>query len=151
MNKKQTSDLSLLPVGLAVGAGGSMILTLLLSGVAAYLVGKETIAEDGVGICAAIILVLAAGIGALLAFRKVGHHRMAVCLGAGSVYYVLLLACTALFFEGTYQGMGATALAVFGGCGGAALLGLRGGKGRRGSRYPQYHNRKVVQNRQRGN
>lgn len=151
IQKQQRTDLSSLPAGLAVGAGESMILTVLLSGLLAYLMSKETIAENSVNVCGAAILVLSAGIGALLAFKKIGHHRLAVCLASGGVYYLLLIACTALFFSGEYQAMGVTALAVLGGSGAAALLGLRSGKKGYGPRYSKYHNRKVVQNRQRGN
>ena len=145
------SAASSIPAGLALGAGGSMLLTLLLSAFTAWMMDKEMIGEGSVNACAVAILVASAAVGAIMAFRKVGHHRLLVCMAAGGVYYLLLIASTALLFSGEFQAMGATALAILGGSGAIALLGLKGEGKKRNSRYPKYHNRKVVQNRQRGN
>ena len=67
--------------------------------------------------------------GAAVAVGKIKRRRVYVCLLSGGIYYGILLAMTALFFGGQYQGMGVTALLVLAGSGLVALLGLRGEKG----------------------
>ena len=109
----------------------------------------ERVGEDSTGIISVIMLITSSFVGAEVAIVKAGHHRLAVCLAAGVSYLIILLACNALLFDGKYQAVGTTALAVLGGSGCAALLGLRGRQVK--SRHSKYHNMKLVQNRQMGN
>ena len=61
---------------------------------------------------------------------------LAVCLLAGGIYWLTLLAITALFFGGQYHGIAATGATILAGCGTICLLGIRSkkGSGRRQSR-----------------
>lgn len=120
-----------LPAGLAYGAIFSMGLTVILAAVLAGLMFKDMIQEEMIGVISAGILIVSSGIGAWTAFKKIKHRRLMVCLLSGVLYYLLLLSCTALFFGGQYQGMGATGLTILGGCSAAALLGLHGQGGRK--------------------
>lgn len=120
-----------MPGGLALGWTVSMAVTLAGAMGAAYLISGETIAETSVGYCSMVILLTASVLGPLVAAGRIKHRRVFVCAVSGLIYYATLLAVTALFFGGQYQGMGVTGLLVFGGCAAVILLGLR--QGRRGS------------------
>ena len=94
-------------------------------------------------------MILSSVIGAMVSSAKAGHHRLLVSFAAGLAYYMILLACNAMLFDGKYQGAGVTALAVLGGSGAAVLFGLRNKNPK--PRNAKYHNIKLVQNRQTGN
>jgi len=132
-----------------LGATVAMIITMFVCAIGASMMAAERAGEGSAGIISVIALISSSTVGAVIACRKAGHHRLAVCLGAGITYLLILFACTATFFDGEYQAVGTTALAVLGGSSCAALLGLREKQPR--SRYSKYHNSKVVQNRQIGN
>ena len=126
--KKGSGKAASMPIGLIAGAVVSLVITLLGTFLGAYLIISEKISEASIGYCAMIILLLSSGIGALLAACMIKHRWLPVCLGAGGIYYLILLATTAMFFGGQYQGMGVTAFVVLGGCGTVGLLGLNRGK-----------------------
>lgn len=149
--KHTNSDMKGLPVSLAIGAGGSIGVTLLLSAIAAHLIHLELISEESARSCVVLVLILSSAAGAAIAWLRVGHHKLLVCAAAGMAYYVVLLACTALFFGGEFRNMAVTALAILGGAGAVVLTGLRESKRGYTRHNRKYHNRKLVQNRQRGN
>lgn len=131
VNKKVTGKARSMAAGLAVGLAVSMVLTLTGAALAANLVMSEKIEEDAIGYAALAVLILSALCGAWVAAALTKRRWMIVCLGLGGIYYLTLLATTALFFGGQYQGVGVTALAILGGCGAVGLLGLRTEKGSR--------------------
>ena len=149
MNKQSTNTPIDLLVASALGAVVALIVTMIISSLGASLMTTERVGEDSAGIISVIMLITSSFVGAEVAIVKAGHHRLAVCLAAGVSYLIILLACNALLFDGKYQAVGTTALAVLGGSGCAALLGLRGRQVK--SRHSKYHNMKLVQNRQMGN
>ena len=149
MNKQSTNTPIDLLVASALGAVVALIVTMIICSLGASLMTTERVGEDSAGIVSITALIVSSAVGAEIAFTKTGHHRLAVCLGAGVMYLMILLACTALIFDGKYHAVGTTALAVLGGSGCAALFGLRGKRPK--SRYSKYHNMKLVQNRQMGN
>jgi hypothetical protein len=69
-----------------------------------------------------IVILLSAALGAFVAQQLVKHRKIVVCLASGAVYYVLLMATTALFFGGQYQGMGVTFGMVLAGTGSIGLI-----------------------------
>ena len=137
--------------GALIGAGGSMLITIVLSAIFAALAERETIGEDMLSGVSALVLILSSLAGSLLGVLVTGHHRLVVCLCTGVVYYAALLACAALVFEGAYHNMGVTALIVLGGSGAAALLGLKEERRGRSKRWRKKRNWNVVQNHQAGN
>lgn len=70
-----------------------------------------------------IILTAASWIGAAIAVSKIKRKKGIVCLLSGICIYGILLAITALFFGGQYDGAGETALLI--GCGSVLALILR--------------------------
>lgn len=126
MNKKVTGKAMSMPAGLSVGLAVSIVVTLIATAVTANLVLAQRVGESAIGYIAVIVLLLASAMGSWLAAALIKRRWMVVCLATGGIYYLALLATTALFFGGQYQGMGVTAMAVLGGCGAIGLLGLRG-------------------------
>lgn len=130
-NKKVTGTASSMAVGLAIGTGISILLTVMAAAILAQMVLGETVSEPSIGYFAMGILLLASAVGSLVAAYCIKRRWMIVCLSVGALYYLTLLGCTALFFGGQYQGMGVTALVVLAGSGAVGLLGLRREKGHR--------------------
>lgn len=128
-NRKATGRASSIPGGLALGALVGMGITLIASGIVAWLVDRGTMTVEGIGYAAMAILTVSAFAGAMVACLKIKRLRLQVCLISGGVYYLLLLAMTALFFGGQYRGMGVTAMMVCCGCILAVLAGFRQGRG----------------------
>ena len=128
-NRKVTGTASSMPMGLALAAFISLTVTLAGAAVFASLISKEALGEESIGYCAMVLILAASLLGAAVAVGKIKRRRVYVCLLSGGIYYGILLAMTALFFGGQYQGMGVTAPLVLAGSGLVALLGLRGEKG----------------------
>ena len=133
VNQKVTGTASSIPAGLFQAALVSLAITAALSALAAWLVGSGTIPERAIGYCAMVILLLSAAAGALTAMGRIRRLRFQVGLASGGIYFLCLLAATALFFGGIYDGIGVTALMILCGCGLVILLGP-GGQNRAGCR-----------------
>ena len=129
LNQKVTGTASSIPAGLVFSGLVSLGITAIASAVAAWLMLNRRISPDSVGYCAVVILLLASISGAVVAVKRIKRLRFQMCMAAGAVYYVCLLAITALFFGGNYYGLGMTGMMIFCGCCTAALL--QPGQGRR--------------------
>lgn len=152
MDKKwEATDWTAIIKGAVIGAGGSMLATLAMTALAAWLISRGSIDALSIDTVTAAVLILSAVCGSFLATAVTGHHRLPVCMATGVVYILLLLSCAIMLFDGVNGTFGVTVLAVLGGCGAVALLGLKemGKSGTR--RHPKSRNWKVVQNSQRGN
>jgi putative membrane protein (TIGR04086 family) len=134
VNKKVTGKAVSVPMGLLIGQAIALIVSVLGSIIAANMILTETLEASAIGYCAIVILMLASALCALISAWMIKRRWMIVCLGAGGIYYLLLLATTAMFFGAQYQGMGVTALVVLGGSGAVGLLGLQVGNGKRSKR-----------------
>lgn len=126
VNKKVSGKARSMPLGFMAGLAVSMVITLILVGIIAQLVLGEKMAAEMIGYGSMATLLLSSAAGAWVAAKAVKHRWMVVCLGTGAVYYLTLLACTALFFGGQYEGVGVTLLVVLAGSGAVGLLGLKG-------------------------
>ena len=112
-------------VGLAAGVSASMIITMSAAALCAHLILAEKMKPDAIGYCAMIVLAMASAVGAWLSAGLIKHRWLPVCIGAGGIYYLVLVLITVLFFGGQFQGMFVTALMVLAGCGSVGLLGLK--------------------------
>ncbi len=137
--RKATGRASSMPVGLSVGALISMVVTLSMAGLLAWLVDKGSMPITGIGYGAMVTLFAAAAAGALTASGKIKRMRMQVCLLSGAIYFLLLLSMTALFFGGQYQGIGVSAIVILCGTVAAILPGLRQGRGGNKRYRPKAH------------
>ena len=118
------------PAGIGLGLLASVTVTVGGAAILAWMVSGERMGGDAIGYGAMVVLFLSSLLGALLAANRIKRLRVQMCLISGGAYYLTLLGITALFFGGQYQGMGVAAILVLVGCGTAALVGLRGGKGK---------------------
>jgi len=135
--KINTGKAASIPGGLALGAGVSVAVTLVLSAIIAKLVQTEALQQDQIGYAVMILLITASCLGAAVAQGRVKHQRVLVCMLSGLIYYVILICITALFFGGQYTGFGVTGLLISGGAGTTALL--CGRRKRRGGKRKLLH------------
>lgn len=133
VNQKVTGTASTIPAGLGLAALVSLGITAALSALTAWLILGETLPEESVGYCTMGILLLSAAAGAATAICRTKRLRFQMGMAAGGIYFLCLIAVTALFFGGIYDGVGVTALMILCGCGLVILLGP-GGQNRAGCR-----------------
>lgn len=131
MNKKVTGKASSVPAGVTIGVCMSLAVMLVGAAVLAWLVASESVGEEMIGYGVMIILFAASVSGSWLSSMKIKRLRVQVSLITGGIYYLILLAITALFFGGRYHGMGVTGILVMLGSGTASILGLKGKNGRK--------------------
>ena len=132
-------------IAATVGAGGSVLASLVLSAFVAKLVSQEITNVSSIDMMVVGTLVLASIIGALLACGMSARPRLLVCAVTGVVFYLMLVACNGLLFGGVYHALGGTAIAIFGGCGAVVLMGIKGEKRAAYNRRAKKLNWKVVQ------
>lgn len=125
-NHKVTGKASNIPMGILLGLSVSILITLVGAAVAAWMISGELTGQETLGYLSAGILLLASAAGSIVAAGRIKRMRVQSGLLSGLSYYLFLLAMTALFFGGQYQGMGVTALMVALGCTSGALVGLKG-------------------------
>ena len=125
MYQKATGRAMSMPAGIAVGMAVSLLVTLVGAFVLGWLIDKEMLEMNSIGYGAMVILLAASFLGALTAKTRIKHRYLVVCLVSGVGYYLVLLAITALFFGGQYQGMGVTLALVLAGAGTAGLLSIK--------------------------
>lgn len=128
MNQKLFGRALGIPAGVGLGALISLLITLVGAALVSYLIAAEKIGEGTIGFSALIILSVAAAIGAWCAVSVVKRLRLQVSMMSGGSYYLILLALTALFFGGQYEGMGVSALIILAGCALVALIPSKSGK-----------------------
>ena len=125
VNQKVTGRAVSIPAGVTMGCAASLAITVVGSLLVAKLISAEVLADTAIGYGAMFILLTASALGSAISAAKTKRLRLQVCLLSGGAYYASLLAVTALFFGGQYQGMGVTALLVAAGTGVVILLGGR--------------------------
>lgn len=99
--------------------------SLLIAGIGAYLIEAETLgvqAESGI---VGVALLLGSSTAAIITVKREQGTRIILCLTGAVCYYLVLLCCGALVFDGIRSGIGMTALVVL--CGALAvwLLGMK--------------------------
>jgi putative membrane protein (TIGR04086 family) len=111
-----------LPVGIALGVLISLIVTLLCAAGITQLVTAEKMAASGIDYPVMAVLLLASFLGSRIAAYYTKRLRLQVCLMQGTGYFLALLAATALFFGGQYQGIWASGLSIALGAISAAII-----------------------------
>lgn len=136
VNQKSTGKAMSMPMGLLLGSGVSMAVTLGAAAVLAKLLDSEKLAWENVGSGIVVLLIAASFLGAMVSCGRIKRQRLLVCAASGALYFGMLLAITALFFGGQYEAVWVTGLLILAGSGGAVLPGLRGGGKRRKIKLP---------------
>ncbi len=138
MKKRMGKATSSIPLGLGCSVLVSMTVTLLAAVVMTFLIAGEYMQEAAMPTGAAIAMLLASIAGSLTVIIKIGQKTLWMCLASGAIYYLCLLAMTAMFFGGQYAQMGVSGVAVLIGSAVVILLSLRGSRGRNRRRI-KYH------------
>ena len=119
------------PWAAALGYGTALLLTVLLSGGAALLLGREQIGENRMGELTLGVLLTASFAGTMAAEARAGEQRLPVGLTVGCLYLLTLLLMGAVFFGGQYHGVWAKTGVILAGAGGAVLAVPGGRKSKR--------------------
>ena len=120
VNRKVTGTASTIPEGLAVGVFMALAAMFLGSFVAAMLIHQEIMDWEHMGYAVMGILIVSSWIGAVVSSGKIKRRRFLICMASGTVYFIVQLVMTGLFFGGKYSGVGETGLLIF--CG--SMLGV---------------------------
>ena len=110
------------PLSLLKGLGLGWIITVAGVAIISFLLHGEHLKETGIQPAAVIIMMLSAFITAIFAGSNRDEKRLLICLAGGGLYYLSLMGCNALFFDGQYRGLLGALLAVAGCSLVAALL-----------------------------
>lgn len=129
VNRKVTGTAVSIPRGLLIGNTISIALTVLLAGILAKLVSAEKLGWEQIGYGIMVLLFVSSATGTIAAVKAIKRQRLAVCLLVGVIYWLTLMAITALFFGGQYHGVAATGATILAGCGTVCLLGIRQKRG----------------------
>lgn len=114
--KTSAKTAAALPVGIGLGVLISIVITLIGAAGITQLVTAEKMEENSIGYVIIAVLLIASMIGAWVAADQTKRLRLQVCLLEGAGYFLSLLATTALFFGGQYQGVWATGITILLGC-----------------------------------
>ena len=97
-------------LGITVGWATTFVLATISTG----LIAGNRLADSSMSTVSVITMVLSGFLSAVVAGAKVGQRRILVCGCVGTVYFVILLCCNALFFDGKYRGVLGGALTILG-------------------------------------
>ncbi len=111
-------------MSLLIGLAVSMIAALIGS----FLIEAEKIGEEAEDWIATLALLAGSLASSLTAAKRGEGPRIIMSLSGAAAFYLGLLCCGAILFDGIKGGVGVTALLVFGGGLVIWLLGLRGNK-----------------------
>lgn len=117
--------------GLLLGLAISLGITLSGAAILASLVDREVMPWEKIGYGVLVTVMVASAAGAMISSGKIKRQRLLVCASSGLVYWLSLLAVTAILFGGQYEGVGVTAGLIIAGCGVSCLAGGRNRGGKR--------------------
>lgn len=101
-------------MSLLVGFIISWVITIVSALVVTAMLSKNTIPQDAIGTAAVITMFAASLISAIATGRMQHDKKLLACLMVGAIYYVSLLGCNALIFEGRYTGLLGGLLTIMG-------------------------------------
>lgn len=140
MKKKiKNSKTRNLPAGVFAGLVLSLTVSILGAVILSLLIAGETVGENGVDGGAKVILFLSSALGAWTATALTKGNTLLVSAITAAAYLLALLAMTAMFFGGQYQGVLSSAVCILLGAGSVALgksIRKKPGKARR--KIPAY-------------
>lgn len=125
---KRTGRAASVPGGLALSAAISIGITILISLMIANSIQNESVSWEEAGYWIMGILFVASFLGSKTAYWFIKRQKFTVTLMAGTLYWGILLCITALFFNGSYNGVLETAGIIIAGCATALMLELPGNK-----------------------
>lgn len=111
---KKSVKNSSIPISLLISIGTAWFITTIMSAAITTLVISNRITENWVNILSVVTLIIATLISSYVVIKQVGKGHEILCFANGAIYYISLLCCNALFFDGKYQSLLGTAFTVMG-------------------------------------
>ena len=125
MNKENFGNDRNTIASITLGVVLSVMLMLMGTFVVSWLLGHERIETDKLGISALIVTEMAAVAGSAFSAIRMRKAILPVAVGTGLGFFVIQLSVTAMLFDGQYQGVLVTLLAVVGASVAVALVVLK--------------------------
>lgn len=113
-----------MPGGIAMGVCFSVVISIAGALIMTAMISNQSMPFESVGMGCVVLIAAAALSGAYLATLLVKRRNLLVCGITGLAYFLILLSVSAMFFGGTYSGVGMGALMVLLGAGGATALSI---------------------------
>ena len=113
------------------GAATMLVLSLVLSAVAAALLAAEILPVGAEEVVCWVITALSAFLGAMLCARRAGEKRLPLCMASGVVYLLLVFVLRGLFFKEVGPQPWVVPLLTVAGC----VLGALASSGKKKRRY----------------
>ena len=135
MKKINMQNLPSMVMRMGIGGAAGIVIGIGISMIVAAMVAGEQIEESAMLYGAWVATVLGAIASALTGRLLGSEHRLWVSIGAGAVFFLCLLCCTALFFGGQYHGVCIGGVLILGS---ALAIGLIGNK-KQSTRYRMKH------------
>lgn len=101
-----------IPASSLIGVGCAIVITLLLTALAAWLISTEKLGVGVQGITALVITGLSVLAGCLAALSMAEGRELQVSGITAGAYFLVLLSCTALLFDGGYKGVWKSLISV---------------------------------------
>lgn len=127
-NQKGKINASGLPKSIIIGGITSICCTIMGTCIGAWLLASEKIGENSDNYLALSILLLSSVAGSLISMRMAQDKHTIVGISVGLVYFLALLGIAAVFFRGSYNGVGESALVIGSGIFSSVLLGIKNRK-----------------------
>ena len=113
------------PVSLGMGFVFAWVIMIVMGAVTAFMIAGERIPEDFLDPAAVIVLCVSSFVSAMAAGGAAEGKRMFVCVLSGGIYYLSLICCNILLFNGCFHGLLGAALTIIGCCVIAGLIQTR--------------------------
>lgn len=98
INSAKTENLKI--IGLSTGMLATILVSLFLSAIAGIFIQNEYLGIELVTVMAIIIQGISVLVGALIAGIHAPEKKVISCVVIGTVYYLMLVGCTLLLFDG---------------------------------------------------
>ena len=121
-NQKSRANTSNLTKCIAVGTLSSMCSTILGVCIAAWLLVSEKFDENAINYITLLVLLFSSAAGVYISTLLTQEKHIIVGMSVGLLFLLTLLGITALFFKGSYSGVGENALVITAGAISVVLL-----------------------------
>lgn len=122
IRKPQNGRATSMTQGLITGLAINFIITLAATAILAKMIDREILPWQNIGYAIIPVLIFGSFAGAYTACQKIKRQKLGVSMLSGLLYWIALMAMTALFYGGKYESVAVTAALIMVGCFAAFLL-----------------------------